>query len=258
MNKLKKFIYVNVIPFVGRLVVKKNKYCNVIYYHDIVAEGGHSFMQTNIDVFRQQMQYISEQGYETLSFDELNDYSKLRYAKKRILIAFDDGWKSNYDMIFDMMQKMGLKYNIYLTISKIGKDEDYLDWPTVKKMHESGLVGFGIHTYTHPDMSDLNKINKSLEFDEANKIFKKELSFEPEDFCYPFGSYSAASNEWIEKNQSYKRIYQSDMRYSYNKNGVVIFGRNGISNEDSIDVFVRKMKGYYNCWNTLFGILKRN
>lgn len=248
MNPVKKFAYEYIIPIVGKLFRKKNKYVNVIYYHDIVKEGGGSFMKTNIDVFKRQMEYIAAKGYETLRFDDLQDVQKVKSGSKKIIIAFDDGWLSNYNEIYDMMKSLGLKYNIYLTIGEIGTNPEYLTWDLVRKMHSEGLVGFGAHTYTHPDMSDISKINANLEFNKADEVFESELGYKPVDFCYPFGKYSETSIEYIVSKCNYLRIYTSRMMYSYRQKGKIVFGRNGISNDESFRVFKAKLKGYFNVW----------
>lgn len=235
----------SIIPFFGRLCVSKNKYCNVIYYHDVVDGEGFSFMKTKYDVFVSQMLYLKEHGYQTLRFDDLNDET-VKFRKKRVLIAFDDGWRSNFDKIFEFMKANGLKYNIFLTMGEIGHNPDYLTWGEVCRMHKSGLCGFGAHTYTHPDMSDISKISFEHEIDDADALFEKELGYRPLDFCYPFGYYSEMSNIYIEKNADYKRIYTSKKMYSYNQNGCFVFGRNAISNDDGINIFLNKTRGYYN------------
>lgn len=252
MNPIKQLIYNYGIPFVGRMFHSNNKFVNVIYYHDIVEGEGHSFMHMNIDVFRHQMEYIAKEGYRTLRFDELNDET-LKYDPKTVVIAFDDGWKSNYTMIYDLMQSLGLKYNIYLAVKEIGMNPDYLTWEQVRQMHDEGLVGFGAHTYTHPDMSDINKIDPKVEFDKADAIFVEKLGYKPLDFCYPFGYYSKVSNDYITKHTCYTRIYTSRIMYSYIQNGKVIFGRNGISNDETFGVFKAKLKGYFNVWKKLLG-----
>ena len=119
-------------------------------------------MKTNINVFRRQMEYIAAKGYETLRFDDLQDVQKVKGGSKKVIIAFDDGWLSNYNEIYDMMKSLGLKYNIYLTIGEIGTNPEYLTWDIVRKMHSEGLVGFGAHTYTHPDMTDIFKACNSV------------------------------------------------------------------------------------------------
>lgn len=251
MNPIKKVAYNYLIPFVGRLNVGKNKFVNVIYYHDIVKGEGQSFMQTNIEVFKKQIQYIADNGYKTLRFDELDDKDNLKFEKKKVVIAFDDGWLSNYTEIFDFMKSLGIKYNIYLTIGEIGKNPDYLTWDLVRQMHDSGLVGFGVHTFTHPHVADMKGIDPQLEFVQANEVFQKELGYEPLDFCYPFGSCSEKSHKYLTTQTNYQRIYTSTMMYSYKQNGRIIFGRNGISNDETFGVFKAKLNGCFNVWKRL-------
>lgn len=251
MNPIKKVAYNYLIPFVGRLNVGKNKFVNVIYYHDIVKGKGQSFMQTNIGLFKRQMQYIADNEYKTLRFDELNEKDNVKFEKKKVVIAFDDGWLSNYTEIFDFMKSLGIKYNIYLTIREIGKNQDYLTWDLVRQMHDSGLVGFGVHTFTHPHVADMKDINPKLEFVQANEVFQKELGHEPLDFCYPYGSCSEKSHEYLTTQTNYMRIYTSTMMYSYEQNGRIIFGRNGISNDETFGVFKAKLNGFFNVWKSL-------
>ena len=252
MNLIKKIIYQYGIPCIGKLCHSKNKYINVIYYHDIVQGKGSTFQQTNIDIFKRQMEYIAKKGYKTLRFDDLNEET-LKYDSKTILIVFDDGWKSNYSEIYEFMKSLGLKYSIYLAVKEIGVNSDYLTWEQVKQMHNEGMVGFGAHTYTHPNMSDINKINTNVEFDKADAIFREYLGYQPLDFCYPFGYYSEESNDYIIRNTPYTRIYTSRMMYSYRQTGKIIFGRNGINNDETFGVFKAKLKGYYNVWKKIIG-----
>lgn len=252
MNAIKKIIYNYGIPFTGWILKKNNKFINVIYYHDIVHDKGSSFQKTNINTFKKQMKYIANHGYTTLRFDDLND-TTIKYSAKTIIIAFDDGWKSNYTEIYEFMKSLGLKYNVYLAIKEIGVNPDYLTWEQVCQMHNEGIVGFGAHTYTHPDMSDINLIDPQIEFNKTDEIFQERLGYQPLDFCYPFGKYSTNSNSYIIKNTRYTRIYTSQMMYSYTQEGKIIFGRNGISNDDSFNVFKAKLKGYFNIFKTLIG-----
>ena len=253
MNPIKKFIYNNIIPIVGRIFRYKNKFINVIYYHDIVSNAGNSFQQTNIDTFMKQMNYLVEHGYETVRFDDLkSEYNEI-YNPKRIIIAFDDGWKSNYEKIYDYMKSKGLKYNIYLTVKEIGINPDYLTWEQVRLMHDEGCVGFGAHTYTHPHIDRIDNIDPKIEFEKANSIFKRKLGYEPMDFCYPYGTYTEDTNDWITTHLNYKRIYTSRLMYSYRQNGKLIFGRNGINTDETFGVFKAKVNGYFNVWRTILG-----
>lgn len=250
MSRLKKFLYDCLCPVIGRIQIHNNKYINVIYYHDIVHDDGFSLMRTNIDVFKRQMTWLANHGYKTIRFDELND-KNIQFNKKTVLISFDDGWRSNYTEIFVFMKTLGIKYNIFLTIGEIDNNPDYLTWDMVRAMHRSGICGFGAHTFTHPDMSDLSKIDFDREIHLANKIFKEELGYEPKDFCYPFGYYSEESNESIIANTCYDRIYTSKIMFSYLQDSRIVMGRNGISTDDTAATFRNKVKGYNNGFYSL-------
>ena len=56
MNVIKSFVYKNVVPVVGSVLKNKNKFINVIYYHDIIDGEGNGAQQTNIETFKQQME----------------------------------------------------------------------------------------------------------------------------------------------------------------------------------------------------------
>lgn len=254
MNLIKKIIYTQIIPFVGRICKKRNKYINVIYYHDIVKTHGQSFMRTNIEIFRKQMEYLSKKGYKTYTFDELNEEKEnQRYGVNRVLITFDDGWKSNYSEIINLMLDLGLKYNVFLEVGKIGKDPEYLTWNEVKSMYQTGMVGFGAHTYSHPNMSKLCNYDFNKEILEANAIIAHELGYKPTDFCFPFGAYGEESLREIVESGQYDRVYTSDLAYSYPMGNVIVMGRNGISNDESFSVFRNKTAGYYNIFKNLIG-----
>lgn len=84
MSKLsnipKGFFYHFVSPIFGRIWNGKNRYVNVIYYHDIVHDEGFSFMRTNINVFKRQMEWLKQENYETLRFDDL-DKDHVKFCK---------------------------------------------------------------------------------------------------------------------------------------------------------------------------------
>jgi peptidoglycan/xylan/chitin deacetylase (PgdA/CDA1 family) len=226
----------------------------VIYYHDVVQGEGDSYMKINLARFKEQMLYLKSQGYETVTFNDLNkSTSKISYSPRRVLITFDDGWRSNFSEIFDWMCQMGIRYNIFLTMGKIGTDPLYLDWSEVKKMSDSGMVGFGIHTYTHPDLSQDGQFDAELEFTQANKLFVEHLGVNPTDFCYPYGKYSSQIQNYLIENKFYPRIYTSDLTYTYHVGEALVFGRNAISNDYPIKVFRNKVRGYYNIFKSLRG-----
>ena len=253
MNIIKKFVYDNVVPMVGSLMKGKNKYINVIYYHDIVAGEGNGAQQTNVEMFKKQMEYIAEKGYKTITFDDIENGEDISFKDKYVLITFDDGWRSNYSEIFDFMKEKNIKYNIFLAVGEISNNPDYLTWEQIREMHNSGLVGFGAHTHSHVSMKDIDEVDTQKEIEEANNIIFNEIGFYPIDFCYPYGQFTEDSNTFLLENTKYKRIYTSEHDFSYNVGEKIVFGRSSINSAESFKTFVNKLNGKYNAFNTVRG-----
>lgn len=204
------------------------------------------------------MAFIAQKGIKTYTFDELTNSTCKTNRKGSILITFDDGWKSNYTLIFNFMKSMGLKYNIFLEVAKIGVDPDYLTWDQIREMHQSGIVGFGAHTYSHCNMQSLDGIDLNNEIHKANNIIHQHLAIDVKDFCFPYGAYSIDSINRIIAEGAYDRIYTSDLRYTKETDNVIIFGRNGISCNESDAVFKHKLNGYYNVFASLTQLCRKH
>ena len=253
MNILKRIAYKNIVPVVGSLLKNKNKYINVIYYHDIIEGEGNNAQHTNVETFKKQMEYLVSKGYKTITFDDIEKGEEITFKDKYVLITFDDGWVSNYSKIFEFMKERNIKYNIFLEVGAISKNPEYLTWDQVREMHDSGVVGFGAHTYSHVSMKDIETIDTQKEVEEANNIIFKETGFYPVDFCYPYGQFTEKSNKFLLENTKYKRIYTSEHDFSYGVGDKIVFGRSSINGAEDFKTFINKLNGKYNALNTVRG-----
>ncbi len=218
----------------------------VIYYHSIVKEGGYSYAKTDLEVFKSHMQFLSDNNYKTLLFDEIPDGFRKDKKDKVVLITFDDGYRDNYDLIFDFMRERGLKYNIFLAGEKIGNDAEYLTWEQVKMMSESGLVGFGAHTYHHVDCTKVDNSNIDVEVNQTNELIEKHIGKPMTDFCFPYGYYDIETLNYFADKTDYKNIYTSNYRPVQKIKNCNARGRAAIENSDTVSRFKRKVTGKYN------------
>lgn len=232
-------------PFVGALT-KHGHDIPVVYYHSIVSGKGESYAETNINVFKSHMKYLADNGYKTLRFNEIPDDCQKKKKEKTVIITFDDGYKNNFDMIFEFMSELGLKYNIFLIGSEVNSNPEFLNAEDIRKMSESGLVGFGAHTYSHIDSRTITIDNYEKEVVENNRIIKLLCGIEPTDFCFPYGYYNKATIDFFVKNCGYKRLYTSNYRRVEVSDGTIIRGRAPIMTSDSVKQFAHKLKGLYN------------
>lgn len=245
--KIKEFIYNFIVPLFGRLLSRSTK-IPVIYYHNVVEDGqGYSFMHTDSSVFEQHMKYLSKNKYKTYTFHEIPKKFTKKSKSKEVIIAFDDGFLSNYTKVYPLMKKLGLKFNIFLAVKNMEKqNKDYLTWDMVSEMNKSKIVGFGAHTYTHIDARNITDSNYDREINKTNSLIKKYTNNNVYDFCFPYGYYNDKIIVKLCRDGIYKRIYTSDNIKLKIINNCELVGRTGISTEYDIDTFKKNVKGYYN------------
>lgn len=250
---LKNTVKTKIIPFIGKFC-KSPEVLPVIYYHNIVNDGeGFSYMHTDRSNFFQQMRFLSGEGYETMLFSELPAHMKKKKNEKKILITFDDGFASNYLVVFPFIKRHSIKINVFLAYDYIGK-EGYLKPEQILEMQASGLVEFGYHTKSHCDARTLTDDALYIqEIEQGLRLTEALCGRELKDFCFPFGYYSREVIDRLTKSGHFNRIYTSNYIKPTLVNGKIVCGRIGIDNEWDIDQFRQNIDGlfrimhYYSC-----------
>ena len=64
------------------------------------------------------------------------------------MITFDDGYRSNYELLFLWLKKYNMKAAIAVIVKKLDDGvENWLTWDMCREMNESGLVEIGSYTF---------------------------------------------------------------------------------------------------------------
>ena len=221
----------------------------VIYYHEVVKKGeGASYQKIEEEKFEAQMRYLRDNGYTSLFFSELDK----PLPEKAIIVSFDDGFRSVYENAAPIMQKYGVKGNVYLPTAYVGNNEKFMSWDMVKTLAENGFE-MQAHTHNHVDIRTLNAETLEKEILPSQTLFMEQLSFTPNAICLPFGTYDRRSLRLLKKTGKYKYIlgsfYGSVCKSKVRKGGLL--PRIGISDADTPLVFEKKLKGKLHWKGTL-------
>jgi peptidoglycan/xylan/chitin deacetylase (PgdA/CDA1 family) len=123
----------------------------VLVYHEIRPDGSQAG-ETVISLarFNEQMRYLAERGYTTLSIGELVAFmqGKPLRARRPIVLTFDDGWKSVLQAL-PVLEEHGFKASFWI-ISHTGIGDPHLDWSDVVGIAANPNFEIGSHTATHP------------------------------------------------------------------------------------------------------------
>ena len=209
----------------------------VIYYHNIVEGKGESYQRTGIDNFKEQMKFLSENGYNTINFSDIDKCVK----GKNVLIVFDDGFKCVYEKAYPIMKELGIKGNVFILPKYTDeKDDRFISIDNIKEMSANGFE-FGAHTTSHIDLRTLGYSELSRDCEEVDEWFINNLGKKSDDFCMPYGKYMSKQLRILKK--YYKRVYTS--LYGSNKFKKAVIKRIGISDSDGIEKFKAKLDGKY-------------
>ncbi len=206
-----------VLGIVGILILYKDQKVAVLGYHGFALgkenqEGNEMLM--DVEKFEEQLKYLKDNGYKTLTLEEFYEWKNNGYKipRKSVLITMDDGYLSNYYYAFPLLKKYDMNATVFLVGSYISKESkewrgnngDMMSFEQIEKSKtEYPNIEFASHSYNLHSKGAVSK--KSYEeLDKDVKKFK-EL-YDTQFLAYPFGDYN---DELIEvlKNNDYKMAF---------------------------------------------------
>ncbi len=125
----------------------------ILVYHQIrTTADGPPDGETAISLerFEQQMRYLSENGYTTLTSDQAIEFVQhgRAPAAKIVAIHFDDGWKSSLAAV-PVLERYGFNATFWI-IAGTGIGWPHLDWSEVQALAAHPHFEIESHTWSHP------------------------------------------------------------------------------------------------------------
>jgi peptidoglycan/xylan/chitin deacetylase (PgdA/CDA1 family) len=169
----------------------------VLLYHRIVNSdskiGRHKIYVWEND-FKKQMQYLKDNGYQTITFYDLQKEPQMDLRKK-VMLTFDDGYEDNYTLLFPVLKKYGFKAVIYLVTRidhnawgvKEGEPRvNMMNADMVKEMTDYGIE-MGGHTRNHVNLLKCGAEQRRDEIKGSKEDIEKLTGKKVISFAYPFG-----------------------------------------------------------------------
>lgn len=168
----------------------------VLMYHCISDDMyGIKSLYTSPDAFREQMEYLLEQGYEPIFFSDL---SHLEDYEKPILITLDDGYEDNYREMYPIIQEYGIRVTVFMITDAIGGTY-HLKEDQIREMSRSGLVSIQSHTVEHLILPENDGATQEESMIRSQLILARITGKVPYVLSYPYGEYSATTEELAAK-----------------------------------------------------------
>ncbi|MBI4930055.1 MAG: polysaccharide deacetylase family protein [Bacteroidetes bacterium] len=223
----------------------------ILLYHRIVNEksqiGKHKIYVWEKS-FREQMKFLKENGYETITFNEIEKES----SAKKIILTFDDGYEDNYAILFPILKEFGFTSVIYLVTKQtrnewaIKEGEPELKMMTKEMIREMSDYGieFGGHTRTHADLKKTPKEKFTDEIAGCKKDIEEVVGKPTLSFAYPFGAHKEETLQAV-RDAGYKYGITTIFGPAKWQDDLMRIRRIEVRPKDGLSRFKFKASGYY-------------
>lgn len=172
----------------------------LLYHHIQTKDAAVANKQTNLtvytDIFKTQMQYLKDRGYNTVSVNDVINFfdSGTPVPSKSVILTFDDGYEDFNTDAFPILQSLGFK-SVMFTITGLVNNPDYLTWDQINSMN--GPVLFASHTWSHRSLPSATVQDQQNEISKADSQLLERGLNSPKTFAYPFGGYTSVAESYI-------------------------------------------------------------
>jgi peptidoglycan/xylan/chitin deacetylase (PgdA/CDA1 family) len=167
----------------------------VLAYHKF-SKHTSDRMTVREDAFEEQMAFLKKNGYRVIRLDDLFEFLKRKrpLPPKSVVITFDDGWRSMYDIAYPILKRYGYPATLFIFTDLIHPTSVTLDWGKIREMSRNG-IDVQCHSKTHRSLGKiengetLQAYVESIksELVESAKVIKRQLGTDVKYLAYPFG-----------------------------------------------------------------------
>lgn len=170
-------------------LINDNRGVPVLYYHSVQKNADNEVIITP-QTLKYELQYIKDQGYTTLTMNELYNYllHNSPIPNKSIVITFDDGYMDNYYNAFPILKDLNMKATIFCITSNLDGSY-YLSKEAINEMLNYG-IDIESHTVNHLKLNQLTYSEQLRELQESKKNLESITGKEVYAVAYPFGAFN--------------------------------------------------------------------
>jgi peptidoglycan/xylan/chitin deacetylase (PgdA/CDA1 family) len=181
----------------------------ILTYHSIDSSG--SVISTAPENFRRQMEVLRRSSTQVLSLKDVALHLRERkiFPENAVVITFDDGFRNVFKVAFPVLKDFGFRPTIFLVTSFCGKDNrwygqpdripilELMSWDEIAQMSE--FIDFGVHTASHPDLTQLQEKRLEEEILGAQQCLEERTGVKKQAFAYPYGKQTKPAKDLVQK-----------------------------------------------------------
>lgn len=226
----------------------------ILMYHRIAPTGapGLAAYRVTPAAFHDQLRYLSDAGYYSISLEEWRAARELRkpIPGKPVIITFDDGYVDFKDVAWPLLKRYGFSATVSLVSNAIGRTNHWneyygdvlplLDWPDILLLQKEGIE-FGSHSANHPHLTGISLSEIVKEACMSRKVLQEKLGKPIHSFAYPYGSSDRVVEHLVGACGYVYGLTITPRRCEFN-DPLLALPRIEISGSDDLQKFIQKLQ----------------
>lgn len=169
----------------------------VLTYHSLDDSG--SVVSVSPDSFCRQMEYLSANGWRSLTLAQMLDgYARGEWPTRSFLLTFDDGFVNFAEYAFPVLTACGFSATVFVAPDWVGRSNDWpgqprwvprlplMDWNALRRIAAVGIE-IGGHSLSHSHLNALPVVESEREVHQCRQVIEERIGSAVRAFAYPYG-----------------------------------------------------------------------
>ncbi len=210
----------------------------------------HRILERQEGDFERQVCSLLESGYMPIGPDQLvGGLNGTEMPEKPIIVTMDDGWASQYEIAFPVLQKYSFPATLFAITDYAGEhDKRFMPWKAIKEMSDFGIT-IGSRSASFPrnlvqGYKERGDAWLMQELADSKKAIEDITGKECYAFSYPNGSRDEHVVDAVKKS-GYKCAFIPGGGSTQRKSGVFELNRVPMGAEMPLDTMHRRIEGFW-------------
>jgi peptidoglycan/xylan/chitin deacetylase (PgdA/CDA1 family) len=189
----------------------------ILVYHNITEIPKRS-TDVSLDNFYNQMKYLSDNGYTTITTKQLYNFLNVRsrIPRKSVILTFDDGYQSMHKLVNKILKEFNFRGVIFIyTNAVVGRYGSTMTWDQIKKVGNDAFE-IQMHTKTHSQDLAYKKEDETgekylerldTELLSSRNLVEEKIGKKVEYLAYPYGIFSEELVALLRDRYNYKGAF---------------------------------------------------